>query len=88
MERMPGLLGIDAFAGQRLGHLPSDGIDLVVTRGLVGLTVGVRQAGAGQASTRAFSALASSDGSGSGQGSFAACSASSMIAWITGWKLS
>ncbi len=31
--------------------------------------------------------FASSDGSGSGQGSLAARSASSMIAWITGWKL-
>ncbi len=37
--------------------------------------------------TRVFRLCSSGEGSLSVHGSFAACSASSMIAWITGWKL-
>ncbi len=89
LEQALGLLGVEPLGGQRLHGRLLRRVDLVVAGALVRLLVGLGEAGAAPARRPGPSApAASADGSGSAQGSFAACSASSMIAWITGWKLS
>ncbi len=47
MEQRLGLLGVETFAGQCLGHLAAHGIDLGVAGSLVRLLVSLSEAGAG-----------------------------------------
>ena len=76
-----GFLAAQGFNGLLLG-----GADTLVAGLLEGFLVRLGDAGAGQAVQAGFQGGGLGRRLGSVHGSFAACSARSMIAWITGWK--
>ena len=85
LEQRLGRVGVEALGGQRLGGGLLGGADLLLAGLLLRLLVGLGERRRGRARRRGPSAPpAPARARRAVQGSLAACSASSMIAWITG----